>query len=192
MKVVSLFWVWMYVTMKYLQFGYDPDRNVDLVSRTNTLRCITDEEGQRQFKGKNFDYVTPGGTFSYCDDNSLVEVSNMVCIDLDHLDDDSEKMLRKISPKEMKQLLLQDPYFGDKTLLMYTSPRGHGIKWLVEVDMDQCDYKTWFNALRNYLMTTYGLGEKQVDSTVAHVSHGCFVSYDPEAYLRADQYEFFV
>ena len=154
MKVVSLFWVWMYVTMKYLQFGYDPDRNVDLVSRTNTLRCITDEEGQRQFKGKNFDYVTPGGTFSYCDDNSLVEVSNMVCIDLDHLDDDSEKMLRKISPKEMKQLLLQDPYFGDKTLLMYTSPRGHGIKWLVEVDMDQCDYKTWFNALRNYLMTT--------------------------------------
>lgn len=192
MKVVSLFWVWMYVTMKYLQFGYDPDRNVDLVSRTNTLRSITDEEGQRQFKGKNFDYVTPGGTFSYCDDNSLVEVSNMVCIDLDHLDDDSEKMLRKISPKEMKQLLLQDPYFGDKTLLMYTSPRGHGIKWLVEVDMDQCDYKTWFNALRNYLMTTYGLGEKQVDSTVAHVSHGCFVSYHPEAYLRADQYEFFV
>jgi hypothetical protein len=116
----------------------------------------------------------------------------MVCIDLDHLDDDSEKMLRKISPKEMKQLLLQDPYFGDKTLLMYTSPRGHGLKWFVEVDMNQCDYKTWFNALRNYLMTTYGLGEKQVDSTVAHVSHACFVSYDPEAYLRADQYEFFV
>lgn len=192
MKVVSLFWVWMYVTMKYLQFGYDPDRNVDLVSRTSTLRSITGEEGQRQFKGKNFDYVTPGVTFSYCDDNSLVEVSDMVCIDLDHLDDDSEKMLRKISPKEMKQLLLQDPYFGDKTLLMYTSPRGHGLKWFVEVDMNQCDYKTWFNALRNYLMTTYGLGEKQVDSTVAHVSHACFVSYDPEAYLRADQYEFFV
>ena len=192
MKVVSLFWVWMYVTMKYLQFGYDPDRNVDLVSRTSTLRSNTGEEGQRQFKGKNFDYVTPGGTFSYCDDNSLVEVSDMVCIDLDHLDDDSEKMLRKISPKEMKQLLLQDPYFGDKTLLMYTSPRGHGLKWFVEVDMNQCDYKTWFNALRNYLMTTYGLGEKQVDSTVAHVSHACFVSYDPEAYLRADQYEFFV
>ncbi len=36
MKVVSLFWVWMYVTMKYLQFGYDPDRHVDLESRTNT------------------------------------------------------------------------------------------------------------------------------------------------------------
>ena len=192
MKVVSLFWVWMYVTMKYLQFGYDPDRNVDLVSRTSTLRSITGEEGQRQFKGKNFDYVTPGGTFSYCDDNSLVEVSDMVCIDLDHLDDDSEKMLRKISPEEMKQLLLKDPYFGDKTLLMYISPRGHGLKWFVEVDMNQCDYKTWFNALRNYLMTTYGMGEKQVDSTVANQSHACFISYDPEAYLRADQYEFFV
>lgn len=192
MTVVSLFWVWMYVTMKYLQFGHDPDRNVDLVSRTRTLRGITGDEGQRLFKGKNFDYVTPGGTFSYCDDTSLVESSGMVCIDLDHLDDDSEMMLRKISPVEMKELLRHDPYFGDKTLLMFTSPRGHGLKWFVEVDMDKCDYKTWVNALRNYLMATYGLGEKQVDSTVANVSHGCFISFDPEAYLRADQYEFFV
>ena len=192
LKVVSLFWVWMYVTMKYLQYGPDPERHVDLQSRTNTLRKMVSEEEQRQFKSKNFDYITPAGIFSYCDDNSMVEASNMVCIDLDHLDDDSEKMVRKISPKEMKQLLIQDPFFGEKTLLMFTSPRGHGLKWFVEVDLKQYDYKIWFNAIRNYLIQTYGLGDKQVDSLVGNLSHACFISFDPDAYLRADQYEFFI
>ena len=116
----------------------------------------------------------------------------MLCIDLDHLDDDSEAMKRKIGPEEMKQLLLDDPYWGDKTLLMFTSPRGHGLKWFVEIDLNKCDFATWFNAIRNYLIQTYGLGDKQVDSSVANISHACFISYDPDAYLRADQYEFFI
>jgi hypothetical protein len=116
----------------------------------------------------------------------------VLCIDLDHLDDDSEAMKRKIGPEEMKQLLLDDPYWGDKTLLMFTSPRGHGLKWFVEIDLNKCDFATWFNAIRNYLIKTYGLGDKQVDSSVANISHACFISYDPDAYLRADQYEFFI
>ena len=99
---------------------------------------------------------------------------------------------REVSPEEMKQLLLKDPYWGEKVLLMFTSPRGYGLKVFVEIDLDKCDYATWFNAIRNYLMQTYGLGEKQVDSSVANISHACFVSYDPDAYLRADLYEFYI
>lgn len=190
LKVVSLFWVWQYVTMMYRLMGNDPDRCADLITKTQTLRCIADSEGQRQFKGRNFDYITPGGTFTYCDDKSLVKASGMVCIDFDHLDDDSPKMKSKISPEELKELLLHDPYFGDKTLMYFDSPRGHGSKWFVEVDMQQCDYKTWYMALRNYLMNAYGLGDKQVDSSVANVSHACFLSFDPKAYLRSDLYEF--
>ena len=115
----------------------------------------------------------------------------MICIDLDHLDDESEQMKRKITPDEMKMLLLSDPYFGAKTLLMFTSPRGHGVKWFVEIDRSQCDFKSWFLAIRNYLIATYGLGEKQVDPSVGNVSRACLISYDPDAYLRADQYETF-
>jgi len=192
LKVVSLFWVWLYVTMKWMQLCVDPDRNVSLSSKTEWLRNLEGDDAQRQFKGKNFDYITPAGTFVYCDDKSLVEPSNMLCIDLDHLDDDSEAMKWKVSPEEMKQLLLKDPYWGEKVLLMFTSPRGHGLKVFVEIDLDKCDYATWFNAIRNYLMKTYGLGEKQVDSSVANISHACFISYDPDAYLRHDLYEFYV
>ena len=192
LKTVSLFWVWLYVTMKWMQLGVDPDRKVSLSSTTGQLRSLTSDEAQRQFKGKNFDYVTPAGIFTYCDDKSLVEASQVLCIDLDHLDDDSEAMVRKISPQQMKQLLLDDPYWGDKTLLMFTSPRGHGLKLFLEIDLTRCNYATWFNAVRNYLMQTYGLGEKQVDSSVANISHACFISYDPDAYLRTDLYEFYI
>ena len=192
LKTVSLFWVWLYVTMKWMQLGVDPDRKVSLSSTTEQLRSLTTDETQRQFKGKNFDYITPAGIFTYCDDKSLVEASQVLCIDLDHLDDDSEAMKRKVAPQEMKQLILDDPYWGDKTLLMFTSPRGHGLKWFVEIDLNRCNYAMWFNALRNYLMQTYGLGEKQVDSSVANISHACFISYDPDAYLRADLYEFYI
>ena len=192
LKVVSLFWVWLYVTMKWMQLCVDPDRNVSLSSKTEQLRSLTSDEAQRQFKGKNFDYITPAGIFTYCDDKSMVEPSDVLCIDLDHLDDDSQAMKRKLSPVEMKQLLLADPYWGDKTLLMFTSPRGHGVKWLIEIDLSKCDYTTWFNAVRNYLMQIYGLGEKQVDPSVANISHACFISYDPDAYLRHDLYEFYV
>lgn len=189
--VVSLYWLWLYVTMKYLQIGTDADRDPSLVSKTAQLRAITDGKAQRKLKESDFDYVTPAGTFSYCDDCSLTEASDMICIDLDHLDDDSEQMKRKITPDEMKMLLLSDPYFGAKTLLMFTSPRGHGVKWFVEIDRSQCDFKSWFLAIRNYLIATYGLGEKQVDPSVGNVSRACLISYDPDAYLRADQYETF-
>ena len=192
LKVVSLFGVWLTVTMKWMQLGVDPDRDVSLSNKTERLRSLVGDDTQRQFKGKSFDYVTPAGTFVYCDDKSLVEASKVLCIDLDHLDDDSEAMKWKVSPEEMKHLLLKDPYWGEKVLLMFTSPRGHGLKVFVEIDLDKCDYATWFNAIRNYLMKTYGLGEKQVDSSVANISHACFISYDPNAYLRADLYEIFI
>ena len=192
LKTVSLFWVWMYVTMKHLQFGPDPDRDIGLVSKTEWLRGIEGDEAQRQYKGKNFDYITPAGTYTYCDDNSLIEHSGMLCMDCDHLDDDSPAMKRKISPVEMKELLLADPYWGERTLMMFTSPRGHGVKWFVEIDLGKCDYATWFKALRNYLLVTYGFSEKQIDSTVSNESHACFISYDPDAYLRPDLYEFII
>ena len=192
MKTVSLFWVWMYVTMKWLQLGSDSDRDISLISKTEQLRRLTEENAQRQYKGHNFDYVTPSGSYTYCDDKSLVEYSNALCLDFDHLDDDTEVMKFKIDPEELKSLLLTDSYWGEQILLMFTSPRGHGLKVFLPIDLAKCDYKTWFIALRSYFMTTYGFGDKQVDPSVSNESHACFISYDPLAYLRADLYEFYI
>ena len=179
MKTVSLFWVWMYVTMKWLQLGSDSDRDISLISKTEQLRRLTEENAQRQYKGHNFDYVTPSGSYTYCDDKSLVEYSNALCLDFDHLDDDTEVMKFKIDPEELKSLLLTDPYWGEQILLMFTSPRGHGLKVFLPIDLAKCDYKTWFTALRSYFITTYGFGDKQVDPSVSNepISVPTFTNY---------------
>lgn len=146
---------------------------------TEALRAIQDEDAQRQYKQNHLHYVTPGGVFAYCNDKSLVKPSNILCMDLDHLD----------NVDGMKQRLLDDPHFD--TLLLFRSPRGQGLKWFLEVDLQRCDYKTWFTAVRNYLMATYGVNEKQVDPVVGHISAGCFLCYDPDAYLKTELIKIF-
>lgn len=191
-RTLSLFEVWLGVTMKWLQLGMDPDLDIGMADKTERLRAMTDDKQQREFKGRNFDYITPAGTFSYCNAESLIAYSGALCIDLDHLDDGSEKMKRCISPEEMKQQLLNDPYWGREILLMFTSPRGHGLKVFLQIDHSKCDYDVWFSAIRNYLMATYGLGDSQVDPSVASRCNACFLSYDPNAFLRYDLYEFYI
>ena len=139
---------------------------------TRDLRGITDDDKARDFKGQNLDYVTPSGIFSYCSDNSLVKHSGVLCMDLDHLDNRVEDLF---------QLLIHEPMF--LTLLLFRSPRGSGLKWFIHIDLSRCDHRTWLTAVRNYLMHTYHLDDKQVDKACGNPSRACFLCYDPEAYL---------
>ena len=164
---VSLFQAYRYVV------GFEAQ------SRTICLRGLTDEKKQREFKGWHFDYVTPSGTFSYCNDDGLKVHSGIICMDLDDIAD----------VEDLFQKLLSDPYF--ETLLLFRSPRGCGLKWFVPIDLEKCDHKTWFNAIRNYLMNTYGLSEKQVDPACANVSRACWLCHDAQAYLKTELYEHF-
>ena len=149
------------------------------IVETEALRAISNHDEARQYKGHNFDYVTPSGVFSYCKDDALVQHSGVLCMDLDDLDD----------VEGTKQQLLADPMF--ETLLLFRSPSGNGLKWFVHIDLSKCDHKTWFAAVRNYLMVRYGLSEKQVDPSCQNVSRACFLGYDPDAYLKTELYEHF-
>lgn len=167
LKTVSLFEVFCMVHERHA------------IVETEKLRTIADHDEARRFKGQNFDYVTPSGVFSYCSDASLLRHSGLICIDLDDLDD----------VEDAKQRLLADPMF--ETLLLFRSPSGNGMKWFVPIDLTRCDHRTWFSAIRNYLMARHGFSEKQVDSSCQNVSRACFLSYDPEAYLKTELYEHF-
>lgn len=146
---------------------------------TTALRAIADEQEQRSYKGVNLDYVTPSGLFAYCNDQSLLKHSGLICMDLDDLDD----------AEDMKRKLLADAMF--ETMFMFRSPRGRGLKWWVEIDLTRCDHRTWFTAIRNYLMATYRLSDKQVDASCTNPSRACYLSYDPDAYLKPELIEFF-
>lgn len=143
------------------------------------LRAMEDKEEQRKYKGKHLDYITPSGIFTYDDDKSLVKHSGILCIDLDDLED----------VEEMKQKLISDDDFD--TLLAFRSPCGHGLKWFIAIEFGKCDHRTWYTAVRNYLMVKYGLSDKQVDSSCSNVSRACFMSYDPNAYIKKELIQFY-
>ncbi len=140
---------------------------------TEKLRTITDHEAARLYKGRNFDSVTPSGMFSYCADNCQVEASLVLCMDLDYLGERVE---------ELFEALIADPQF--LTLLLFRSPSGFGLKWFVAIDLDVCDYKTWYAAVRNYLMSKYKLSDIQVDRHCGNKSRLCFLGYDPAAFIH--------
>lgn len=150
------------------------------MSETEQLRTITDDDKARAFKGQHLDYVTPSGVFSYCSDNSLVKHSGVLCMDLDYLGNRVE---------ELFQLLIHDPMF--QTLLLFRSPRGFGLKWFIHIDLTRCDHRTWFQAIRNYLMHTYHLEDKQVDKACGNPSRACYLCHDSKAYLPLSLIEYF-
>ena len=164
---VTLFQVWQYVRGRWA------------MPETAALRALTDKEEQRAYKNLHFDYVTPSGVFAYCNDASLIQHSELMCMDLDELGD----------VETLKARLLADPLF--ETLLLFRSPRGNGLKWWIAIDLSKCDHKTWFTAVRNYLMFTYQLSETQVDKSCSNVSKACYLCHDPEAYLKTELIEYF-
>lgn len=97
------------------------------------LRSIVDKEAQRRFKAKNLDYITPSGVFSYCNDESLISHSGVLCMDLDDVED----------TETLKQQLIDDTNFI--TFLLFSSPCGKGLKWFIAIDLDVCDHRTWFS-----------------------------------------------
>ena len=143
-----------------------------LEPQTLALRLITDEAKARSYKGFNFPYITPAGVFSYCNDQSLLKHSGVLCMDLDHVGD----------VDGLKRKLIADRLF--QTLLVFRSPSGDGLKWFIRIDLQKCGHRQWFDAVRNYLMATYGLSEKQADPSVRNESRACFLCYDPEVYVN--------
>lgn len=146
--------------------------------QTQFLRSLTDKAEARSYKGRSLPYVTASGVFSYCNDDSLIRHSRVLCIDLDGVED----------VEALKQKLIADGHFV--TLLAFRSPSGNGLKWFVLIDLSLADHKTWFHAVRNYLLETYSdLTEKMVDRQCQNLSRACFLCYDPAVYVNHDRQE---
>lgn len=137
--------------------------------QTDTLRLLTDKESRAEYKRTAFHYCTFSGTFGSQRKNDALQAhSGLMCHDFDHLDDIAAT----------RRLLLADHEF--ETLLLFTSPSGQGLKWVIETDLAKATHLEWFNAVSNYLRATYGL---QSDPACKNVARACFIPYDPDAYI---------
>jgi hypothetical protein len=137
--------------------------------RTEDLRSIRDKEQSRRFKAANFDYVTFSGTFSKRNDRYLIRHSGLLTIDFDQVN----------NIEELKKTLLNDPYF--ETELLFVSPSGNGLKWVVPIDLEECSHQEWFLAVAAYLRATYNL---EIDKSGKDISRACFLPFDPQVYIN--------
>ena len=144
-------------------------RDVTFAHKTEELRAIADKKEAIQYKASNFDYVTFSGTFSKREDKSLIKHSGLITIDLDELS----------NLEEVKQQLLNDEYF--ETELLFTSPSGDGLKWIVSIDLMKATHLDYFRGIENYLLIKYNL---KVDKSGKDISRACFVPHDRNCYIN--------
>jgi hypothetical protein len=137
--------------------------------RTALLRQIANQKEAREYKATQFDYVTFSGVFNKRNDNSLVKHSGLLTIDFDQVPDTGE----------LKLALIADEYF--ETELMFVSPSGDGLKWIIPIDLKECSHQEWFLAIARYIRATYGL---EIDKSGKDISRACFLPFDPEAYIN--------
>jgi len=137
--------------------------------RTLHLRSLSDKKESRQFKASNFDYVTFSGTFTERSDKALKKHSGLICIDFDHIH----------NLDELRKALIEDEYFD--TELLFISPSGDGIKWIIPVDLTKASHHQYFKAISNYLSQYYKV---DIDQSGKDVSRACFLAFDPQAFLN--------
>ena len=139
--------------------------------RTERLRAFTEPQEASKFKQSSFEYVTLSGVFSKRSDKALLNPSGLLVFDFDKVNDLA--LLRKT--------LLNDPNFV--TEMLFISPSGKGLKWIIAVDLSQCTHQKWFEAVASYLDTIF---EVKVDRSGKDISRACFLCHDPDVYINPD------
>lgn len=157
------------ITLQQIYLDIQGERNKP---QTLALRSMTDSAQIRAFKAKNFDYVTFSGIFSKRSEQSLVAHSGLITIDLDYLDD---------LPGHQK-MLLNDPCL--ETQLLFVSPSGKGLKWIVSIDLEVFSHLQWFNSISRYLWSTYRV---KADPSGKDISRACFIPHDPQVWINTEQ-----
>ena len=94
--------------------------------QTGTLRSMTSPADVKKYKASHFDYCTFSGLFRKRNEKELIMHSGLMCLDFDHIE----------NIEEVKQQILNHEYFD--TELLFTSPSGNGLKWIIPVDLKGC------------------------------------------------------
>ncbi len=137
---------------------------------TQQLRSISDKNKNRKYKATHFPYVTFSGIFSKRNEASLIQHSGLIALDFDHLE----------NVEKTKLQILKDPYF--ETQLLFVSPNGNGLKWVIEIDLtEQVPHGEMFQAIFNYIKKTYSI---EIDRACKDVSRATFLCYDPEVCIN--------
>lgn len=135
--------------------------------QTEQLRRIYNNDKAKVFKHSQFETATFSGVYEKKCDDGLKKATGYVCFDIDH-----------VSVQHVKDILLGLKQF--ETVLMFTSPSGHGVKWVVN-NRSIFKHVDFYSAVSNYLREMHHI---EVDMQARALSHGCLLPWDPEVYIN--------
>ncbi|MRT91910.1 DUF3987 domain-containing protein [Ancylomarina sp. 16SWW S1-10-2] len=141
---------------------------------TQRLRSISDKNEARQYKADHFDYACFSGEFTKRSNKSLIKHSELMVLDFDHLTD-----LEHIKTKLINDIHLE-------TELLFISPSGDGLKWVVKIDLSKANHHDYFIGIKNYLKFTYGI---DIDDSGKDVARACFLPHDKDVFINSNASE---
>ena len=137
------------------------------------LRYILAEDAEKyRAEKKNLPAVTFSGEFSTRANGALVKHSGYICLDLDGLEDDE-----RLDAAQKK--IIADPY----SAWCFVSPSHAGLKIGVKIPEAKTadEHRLLFEAVERYYRKDLGLTLDHAGKDVARL---CFVSYDPDIFVR--------
>ncbi|CCY64460.1 putative uncharacterized protein [Prevotella sp. CAG:1124] len=137
--------------------------------QTEALRSMQSPAEAKMYKATHFDYCTFSGLFRKRSEKELIMHSGLICLDFDHVE----------NMDIVRQKILSHEYFD--TELLFTSPSGNGLKWIIPVDLKGWEHPRFFKAVANCIRAT---GLSSVDMSGSDVARACFLPYDPQAHIN--------
>ena len=135
---------------------------------TDKLRGLASPDEKGMCKASEFDYTTFSGTFSKRANNSLIDHSNYLCTDIDHVGD-------HVAINLLKQQVssIYEP------ALMFVSPSGDGLKIIFAIDTSKATHEQYFIALQAFFRKEL---HTEIDEKCKDVSRATFLCHDPDCF----------
>jgi P4 family phage/plasmid primase-like protien len=128
------------------------------------------KDAVRALKEKKLPGICPSGTFLKRANDGIVEHSGYLCPDLDKLGERLDSIREKLKTDEHVQSV-------------WLSPTGSGLKALMPIEASKESHLRSFRAVKKYFRDTYDVG---IDKYCKDVSRLCFVSHDPDIFIRPE------
>lgn len=134
-------------------------------------------EGCATLQSPPFDYATFSGEFTRRRDDALLAHSGLICLDFDHIDQWHDGG-RLSGVYGLRYALMHDAAVD--TALLFRSPGGDGLKWVVPIDLAQGTHADWFEILSFYVSRNYGV---EPDPSGRDLSRACYLPWDPDVVM---------
>ena len=149
LRAIGVVDVYRYVVGHYAQPQTEALRSMTSPTDVKKYKAshfeMTSPADVKKYKASHFDYCTFSGLFRKRNEKELIMHSGLMCLDFDHIE----------NMEEVKQQILNHEYFD--TELLFTSPSGNGLKWIIPVDLKgwehfEVDYTCGFERMGTFTL----------------------------------------